>query len=213
MNSHATGLSRELVEFGVSVSTCAGEQVCGDHHLIASCAGSTLIAIADGGGHGAEAAQASKLALCTMQTHLSNDLGSLVKRCHEALRRTRGAAIGVARVDWTSGTLSWLGVGNIVGVLIRRTEAEGARAEPLLVRAGCVGYRLPGLHCAVAAISSGDLLVMATDGLSHGFADPLTNACIANMHPERIAEWIMTRYAKPGDDALVLAARFLAQGA
>jgi len=53
-----------------------------------------------------------------------DSLVSLVQKCHEALRPTRGVVLSLALIDFQLGTLTWLGIGNVQGVLIRSTISE-----------------------------------------------------------------------------------------
>jgi hypothetical protein len=54
------------------------------------------------------------------------------------------------------------------------------------------------------AVSAGDTLVFATDGISRSFADNLS----IQDSPQRIAEEIGSQYAVGTDDALVVVARY-----
>ncbi len=69
---------------------------------------------------------------------------------------------------------------------------------------GVVGYRLPPLRTSTVDLEPDDLVVMATDGIAHDFAEHV----IAADPPDRIAARIVDRCARAGDDALVAVARF-----
>src|SRR2546430_17502317 len=58
-------------------------------------------------------------------------------------------------------TMSWIGVGNVAGVLLHR-EAMLPRGESLLLRPGVLGAELPPLYAPVLAVARGDLLSLAT---------------------------------------------------
>jgi len=197
------------VDCGVAAAPIAGEPESGDHYLVKSCAGSVLIAVADGIGHGVEAARAARVAIATIANAMPReplDLAVLVQRCHHALRSTRGAVMCLARFDARARTLSWFGVGNITGALLRaRSQAP---PQPLLVRAGVMGYRLPAIQPSVLKVNPGDLLVVTTDGIRCEFAQELGGDFFSTARPARIAEWILSRHAKGTDDGLALAARY-----
>jgi len=197
----ARGLA--VVDWGVSVIPFAGERESGDDCVVRPFAKGTLIAVADGAGHGAGAAYAARLAIATVRSLAETDPTVLMRQCHRALQRTRGAAISVARFE--HGKLTWLGVGNVAGVLLR----HGGRAEPLLVRAGAIGYRLPALHASVAQVHPGDMLAIATDGIGAGFVDDLAAEFSSGAAPQLIAERIAARHAKSNDDGLALVARYM----
>lgn len=182
-----------------------GEAESGDRHLVVPMANETLVAVVDGLGHGPEAAAASGIALETLQHHAGVPLDSLVLRCHQALLGTRGVVMTLASLDGRSGQMTWLGVGNVEGALLRADPGEGARRHSVMLRGGIVGHRLPGLRTTDLPVATGDLLVLATDGVSSGFTQGLT----LGQPPQEIADRILAQYWKGADDALVLVARYL----
>jgi hypothetical protein len=100
--------------------------------------------------------------------------------------------------------MTWLGVGNVEGILLRADPEAQPRREWLMLRGGLVGFDLPRLRPATLRISDGDTLCFATDGIQNGFAEELS----VHEVPQRIADRILTRCAKGTDDALVLVARY-----
>lgn len=194
-----------LVEYGVSSLTAAGQDESGDLHLVKTVPGGTLLAAVDGAGHGPEAAAAARLAISTLEAHACDGVISLIRRCHERLVGTRGAVMSLAAISGVENTLTWLGVGNIEGILLRCGPGLHSAPETMLLRPGILGYRLPLLQSRVTPIAHGDLVILATDGIRPGFArqfafeDP----------PQKIAEYISSNFRKGLDDGLVLAARYL----
>jgi hypothetical protein len=163
-----------------------------------------MLAVVDALGHGAEAASAADLAVATLEAHAHEDLFSLLERCHERLRRTRGAVATIASVDRIRRTMSWGGVGNVEGMLVRAEQEDGrSRRDFSLLRGGILGDVLPPLRPQVTPIASGDTLILATDGISRAFLE--------NPHPpgspQQVADSILRRYALDSDDALVLVVR------
>jgi len=160
------------------------------------------MAVVDGLGHGAEAAAAASTALAVLETHPQEPLGVLVRRCHEALTRTRGAVMTVASLQCGERQLTWLGVGNVEAVLV----ADSTPARRAVLLNGVVGYQLPALRAATVPVAPGDLLVFATDGIGAGFSDALATSD----SPQQVADWVLEHHFKGSDDALVLAVRCLA---
>src|SRR2546427_31410 len=80
-----------LLEWGVATLTLAGQLESGDLHLVREVGGGVLVAVVDGLGHGEEAAAAARLAVTTLDQFAPEPIASLVQRCHEALRGTRGS--------------------------------------------------------------------------------------------------------------------------
>jgi serine/threonine protein phosphatase PrpC len=195
-----------LLEWGVAGLALPGQDVSGDLHLVQPFPNGALVAVADGLGHGSEAAAAARIAVDTLQARAHESVLLLLQRCHEALRGTRGVALTLASVNALYGTITWLGVGNVEGVLLHTDRKEGPLRDYVLLHAGVVGLQqLPPLRGFVVPLGRGDTLILATDGIHSGFAEGLT----VEEPPQKIADRILARNARGTDDALVLVARYL----
>jgi hypothetical protein len=160
----------------------------------------------DGLGHGSDAAAAAETAAAILRAHPEEPVIPLLIRCHEALRTTRGVVMSLASFDASHGLMTWLGVGNVQAVLLRRGSNPTWSEESLLLRGGVVGSQLPpSLRAEVLCVSPGDTLVFATDGISSDFSRELA----WSLAPQKAAESILARHGKTTDDALVLVARYL----
>ena len=162
-----------------------------------------LIAVLDGSGHGMEAAAVVKIASELIKSHADESPIPLMRRCHDGLRTTRGAALSIASIRTSEGLMTWLGVGNVEGLLVRADPTAKPKSESLVLRPGVVGRTLPPLVGAVLAMEAGDTLVFTTDGVSQGF----TKLIARDAPPKRTADLIFDRYTKKTDDALVVVAR------
>lgn len=201
----SVGQSR-CVEWGLAAHTLAGNQESGDRHLVHPFARGALLAAVDGLGHGEEAAVAARIAVSTIESHWDESVISLLQRCHEALSWTRGAVISLASYNDDDRTLTWAGVGNVEGLVVRTLPLAAPAQEVLLLRGGVVGHQLPQLYASVIPVSPGDTLVFATDGVRGDFAE-----CVATKFaPQVLADRILAECCKQTDDALVLVTRFLA---
>jgi phosphoserine phosphatase RsbX len=185
------------------------EEQSGDLHVVVSFDGGALVALLDGLGHGPEAAAAVQAARPPLEAHACEPVVALVQRCHEALRGTRGAVMSVASFHVIDASMTWTGVGNVDCILFRAVGDPRQRGhEAISTRGGVVGYRLPLLREARFALSRGDTLVMATDGIRSTFAAGVA----MEYSPQEIAEAILVQYAKGSDDAHVVVARYLGAG-
>jgi hypothetical protein len=99
--------------------------------------------------------------------------------------------------------MTWLGVGNVEAILVRRNQGPVPSREVIFLRSGVVGYRLPALQAAVLPVSRGDIVIFTTDGIRHGFFDKLNLAD----SPQALADSILP-YARDNDDALALVVRY-----
>jgi phosphoserine phosphatase RsbX len=192
-----------MVEYGVARFALPGQGESGDHHLVCCNQSGILVAAIDGLGHGEEAANAAKAAAALLRSASDKPIISLVEQCHERLRTTRGVVLSLAFIDAEHGMMTWLGVGNVQGVLMRADAKKGGMQESLLLRAGVVGSQLPALQATVLPIVQGDTLFFATDGVRSDFSVTLS----ARENPQRAADRILEQYRSGNDDALVLVAR------
>jgi negative regulator of sigma-B (phosphoserine phosphatase) len=193
-----------MVEYGVAKFVTPGEGQSGDQYLVCCKENGILIAAVDGIGHGAEAANAAEVAIAVLKNGIGAPIIPLVVACHEKLRSTRGVVLSVASIDVKHGLMTWLGVGNVQGVLVRADKRNSAQ-ETLLLRAGVVGDQLPQLQAAVLPVGRGDMLVFATDGVRTDFTGTLS----ALENPQRAADRILRTFGGGSDDALVLALRIM----
>lgn len=191
-------------QWGISSSNYRDETESGDKCLFLEFDGGVLIVVIDALGHGSPAAAVALLAANTWQQNRRENLATQMQRCHADLRATRGAAISVAMVNWNTKTLTWMGVGNVAGVIIRRAEGGEPQSTSLLVHSGLVGYRLPDLQPSEFDLTDITTLVMATDGIKRDFTDALP----CTLEPQRCAQRILDVYAKRDDDATVLVFRY-----
>jgi len=196
---------KPLVACGVAQRPLPGQAVCGDSSLVQTIPGGVLMAALDGLGHGAAAAAAAHAALGALERHAGEPLGHLVERCHAELTSTRGAVMALGSLDFEKGRLTWLGVGNVEGVLWRDGARGGTFPARLVPRSGVVGYQLPPLSSQTVAVAQGDWVIFATDGISAGF----TQSLFQHQTPQQLAERILARHFKGTDDALVLVVRYM----
>jgi len=198
-------ISTPLIAWGVASRPAPGEVASGDRHLIQPIMDGVLLAVVDGLGHGEAAIAAAQAAIAILKSHAEESLISLVKRCHEALTRTRGAVMTVATLRSFESQLTWLGVGNVEAILLRADRQAKARSDRVLLRSGLVGYQLPVLRATTLALAPDDLLIFATDGIDAGFNEGL----VYSDSPQQLADGILERHFKGHDDALVLVVRYL----
>ena len=201
-------MSEGSLEWSVAARTLDNGMYSGDHAVVKLFSGGVLAAVLDGLGHGQEAAHAAKLAAAELERHASEPPVALLRRCHTALRGTRGVVMSLASLDTRAHTLSWLGVGNVEAVLVRAQPARGPSREHVMLRGGVVGHDLPPLQVFTIPVAPGDCLTFATDGVRTDF---ITAVVAGGPPPARQATDLLSRYAKETDDALVLVARYTGQ--
>jgi negative regulator of sigma-B (phosphoserine phosphatase) len=181
-----------------------GETESGDLSLIKRVGAGTLVAVVDGLGHGEEAATAAHAAVGALERYAREPLSDLVRRCHEALVGSRGVVIGLAYLDPQAATMTWLGVGNVGGILLRADSGSKPARITLVQSAGFIGAEPPHPTTRSVPLALGDTVMLFSDGIKDGFADSvvLTNT------PKEIADFVIGRHTKGNDDALILVARY-----
>jgi serine/threonine protein phosphatase PrpC len=164
--------------------------------------GSVLVSVIDGLGGGSEAERAARLAAQMLEQYPDYPLQDLIRRSHSALHSTRGAVIGVLRLELASSQATYVGVGNI-GVQVYSRQP----IKPIS-KNGILGFRLPTLLELRYVYDPGDIFVLYSDGVSSSFAQD--GKIDIKQPPQRMAEQILATYGKHTDDATVVAVRTMA---
>jgi phosphoserine phosphatase RsbX len=198
-------MEEQHIDWSAAILAVEGETVSGDMYLIRPFLNGVLVAAIDGIGHGPEAAASAQVAVSLIEKNPNQSLVSLVKSCHEALKNMRGVVMSLASFNKVENTMTWLGVGNVEGRLIRSSSQIGVTHDSLLLRGGIVGNNLPSLIAIEVPITPGDTLIFASDGIRNDFAENLN----INAHPQELVRDIITRSAKHTDDCLVVVVRYL----
>jgi serine phosphatase RsbU (regulator of sigma subunit) len=168
----------------------------GDQWAVAVRPDAVRIVVADGLGHGPEAAIAARAATEAVLQASSLDPAGYLGLCQAALQGTRGAAVSVAVIR--PGQLTFAGIGNVEGILL-----AGGRHRRLLPDRGIVGGASRSLHPLVFEIADDWTFVLYTDGVrSRLRLDPGNPE-----HPQALADRILASWSRDSDDASVVVAR------
>jgi hypothetical protein len=181
-----------------------GETQSGDGWRLQRRGDQSLLMVADGLGHGLQAADAANAALAVMDRSYDR-LDALMHDVHGALRATRGAAIGIARTD--GRTLEFLGVGNIACRVAAAATADGPALDKQLVsHNGTVGHALRRMDSHRVALPAQSVVILHSDGLSSRFTlDDFPN--VLSRPPALIAGALFQRLARRNDDATIAVLR------
>ncbi len=188
-------------ELGAVCLPLAGEDVCGDAFEVHCHAQGATVAMADGLGHGPDAAVASEAAVALVESRPGKAAGELMQLAHETLRGTRGAAMAVAVIDTSKQQLTFAGIGNIAGSIF----ADGPRRH-LLSHNGIVGSNLRKVQEFVHQWEPGALMILHSDGLGTRW-DLGAYPGLAQRHPTVIAAVLYRDFARARDDASILVLR------
>ena len=197
-------LSEPRIVWGVALRAHPAQSVLGDAYLVKPLGNGLLIAVADGLGHGSEAAAVGSLCVDTLSANADRPLPAMLALCHEILRGTRVVTVSVAAFDYARNEMTWSGLGNVMGALFRADPAARPKSENLVQRPGVLGSGTPAFVAPRLPVRHDDLLVLATDGIDPEFERSVDRG----RAPQAIAERILADHAKDTDDALVLVARY-----
>ena len=199
---HPGGGAAMAMTVGIARASANAADICGDMAQSWSQGGRDLVAVADGLGHGAEAADAAAAAMAHLGGHLGDELIPLFRGMDSALGCTRGAAVGVAAIDAASGTLTYAALGNT------RAAIFGWRTTRLDSHAGIVGAGFRRLVPMTVPIRPGDCLILWTDGIDDQLSLAQGRDCALPV--DDLAALLLRRHLKGGDDACVVIARISA---
>lgn len=186
---------------GSMMEPIAGEEISGDAWAVEQSAGRVVALVADGLGHGVDAAAASAAAVNAFRQRYREPVTDIAGHIRRALRGTRGAAIAVAEIDAGIGRLRFCGIGNISA----RLFVAGTQRN-LISQFGIAGYQAPKIRAYDEDWAEGAMLVMHSDGLSTSW-DFSGYSGLLGHHPQLAAATVMRDAPRATDDALVLALR------
>lgn len=187
--------------FGAVAVPLRGEAVNGDAYCIRPHGDGWTVLVADGLGHGPQAAQASEAAVRVFHQHERERPARIVAAVHAGLGHTRGAAVSVARYEPGQGTLAFAGIGNVAGAVV--TEGVTKRLVSLPGTAGLVARRIQEFEHPFAPQS---LLLMCSDGIATSWSLDGYPGLVA-AHPSLIAGVIYRDFVRGRDDATVVLAK------
>jgi len=178
-----------------------GQDVCGDDWGMTIRSGHRMLLLADGLGHGPDAARASAAAVQTLYRHDAAP-GAMIEAVHAALRHTRGAAVAVAEIDAEHSLVRFSGLGNISASIL----ADGESVRHLVSLNGTAGMEARLVREFTYPWPEGGILVLHSDGIgSHwSLSDyPALGEC----DPTLIAGVIYRDLSRGNDDATIVVAR------
>lgn len=191
------------ITWGAVCRAKQGQSISGDVYLVLEHGEQSVLAtVVDGLGGGAEAERAARLAAQVIEQHPDFPLQELIRRSHTALHSTRGAVIGLLRLDLATNNASYVGVGNIGLQVYSRQPIKP------ISKNGILGFRLPTLLELRYTFDPGDVFVLYSDGVSAHFAQ---DAKIdLRQPPQSMAEQVLGSYGKLIDDATVVVIKTVA---
>jgi anti-sigma regulatory factor (Ser/Thr protein kinase) len=190
------------VTWGAVSVAMPGQEVCGDSWSVLA-NGAVSLFVADGLGHGQDAAEASVEAVRLFQRFHGHRVPTLLDYVHGGLRSTRGAAVSIARFDPASRKVEFAGVGNVAGAI----AADGT-LKRMVSMPGTAGHNARKIQAFDYPFEHG-LIVLNSDGISTGW-NFSRYPNIQSVHPTLIAAIVYRDFGRRRDDATVLVGKWVA---
>lgn len=196
-----TDILKDTCHVGIAKHALGGDVYNGDQCACWRRGSRITLCVVDGLGRGLYAEQAAKAAVAYVAGHLGEPLADIFAGCDAALRRTRGAAMGIGVVDADAQSVTYAGINNTV-CMVAGDKTVHLRGSP-----GIVGGRFRHLTPETVPLAVGDLVVLYTDGLKtniqlSGYPD------LAHADVQTLAERILQDWGREDDDAAVLVFRY-----
>jgi len=185
---------------GISIAK-AGQDVCGDAWSVSNTGSARTLLVADGLGHGPEAAEAAVEAVRLFHRYNGHTVANLIEYIHGGLRSTRGAAVSIARFDPATRKISFSGIGNVAGMI-----ATTGETKRMVSMAGTAGFNARKIQTFDYPFERG-LVILYSDGLASSFTLE-RYANLAALHPSLIAAILYRDFTRLRDDATVLVGKW-----
>ena len=197
-NKAVTGAS---IEVGVISEPIAGETECGDGWGVRKYPNGMALLVVDGLGHGILAAEAAREAEQSLARSTEKSPQNMIQDVHGALKKTRGAAAAIARIDTDERRLHYSGIGNIGGSIVSPGASRGLTSHN-----GILGHQIQRIQEFALPWNENSILVMHSDGLASRWS--LANyPGIWSKHPSIIAALLHRDFSRGRDDVTVLVAK------
>jgi anti-sigma regulatory factor (Ser/Thr protein kinase) len=191
-------------EVGAAITAMPGEQVSGDAWAFRRHPSGGVLMVADGLGHGPDAAAAAQEAVRVMRECQVSSPTQLAEYVHRALASTRGAAIGIADIAIEAKQVAFVGIGNICASVI-----AGGTSRQLVSHYGTAGVTAPRIAEFVYPITLPAIVILHSDGVSSRWQIG-DYAGLEQQHASIIAGVVHRDFRRGRDDAAVAVARVLA---
>lgn len=179
----------------------AGEDVCGDSWSVSNVTPMCTLLVADGLGHGPDAAEAAVEAVRLFHRYNGHTVANLIDYVHGGLRSTRGAAVSIARFDPATRKITFCGIGNVAGLIVTATETRR-----MVSMAGTAGFNARKIQAFEYPFEHG-LIILHSDGLASSWSVDRYPK-LSTLHPSLIAAILYRDHGRRRDDATVLVAKW-----
>jgi anti-sigma regulatory factor (Ser/Thr protein kinase) len=200
-SDHEPNQPSRHVDVGVRSVPVSGEDVSGDGWGVRGTADSAVLMVVDGLGHGILAADAATAAENVFRSSRDISPSSILQNSHDAMKKTRGAAMAVVAIHFERRLVTFAGIGNIVSSIIAPDGSRGMASHN-----GIVGHHVSNIQEFTFPWSADSILVMHSDGLKHSW-DLNKYPGIRSKRPALVAGILWRDFTRERDDVTVLVAK------
>lgn len=187
-------------EVGVICLPADREQLSGDACAVVDQDTARTAIVVDGLGHGPQAAEAAQTAIRSFHRAPDLPLPELLTVIHRALRRTRGAAVGLLRLH--PGRAEYSGIGNVRVLTLAPLEV----GHRLTGQPGIAGLNMTPPQVRAFPVPPGATAVLYSDGIDQQWARS-PSAFVHRLPPSLLGASLALSHRLSRDDATVIAAR------
>lgn len=189
------------IELGAVSLAAPGETECGDAWAACLDGPRAAVTMADGLGHGPEAAKAALAAMAVFRDEPFADLSTGLEQTHEALKGTRGAAAAWVQLDAGEQQIRSAGAGN---VMVRVVAGDSDRT--LLSQHGTLGLQIRRPEDVRTDWPPHAVVVLHTDGIEARWTPQLIHPVLGH-DPALVAAVLVRDHCRGRDDASVVVLR------
>lgn len=189
-------------DIGVVSIAAPNESKCGDSYSIQFGRAVVRLCVIDGLGHGIGANRAAEAAVESLQRTANRNLVETIEEAHQALRATRGAAVGLLEVDLITRKVAFAGVGNIGGTILDTR----AQTKSVVSNNGIVGHTLRKVQPFHYEWPPEGMIVLYSDGITTSW-NAAAYPFVMRKHPAILATLILRDHLRGKDDATVMVLR------
>lgn len=179
-----------------------GETVCGDAWTAIDTGDRVVVVVADGLGHGPDAARASQAAMESAHKYMDARPKEMVEAMNSALRPTRGAAVAVADCDRRRRIVTFAGLGNVSGCVCR----SDAPVRHLVSSNGTAGMQPRNIREFQSPWPEGAVVILHSDGIGTHWDLNLYPGLLTR-DPAVISGVLFRDHCRGADDATAVASR------
>lgn len=189
------------LELSVFSRPFPGERYNGDAYFVKRYEDKIVFAVIDGLGHGQGAQEAAQVAVDCLENFYRRPFAEILQLCHQRLKKTRGAAMSLCRINLKDRVMTHAGIGNV------NTRVYSSEKTPASFSInGTLGVAMRTVKVDDYPLPENSTIIMFSDGISGRFS-PDNLPGFLSLKPQRLAKRIMDNHAKDNDDATIIVGR------